>query len=1194
MKKYLKLLILLLIIPILNVNALSKGDKVKMTSIYKANSSSMYWNFKYTKNQAMNIYKYYVNTSYESYCINAHLNDVKEGEELMVEAVIGSSEESTELSKYYYGYYAIFNAKKNGNYSQAQFISALRLYTLITKVFSIGELNCDDANDKCQTRKQMYYHYVNLANDILPNLDKLRNKSIDISDANKVYQFTIKESKKGSVKNNITKLVQIGIDAATEYANTVEVGTKSEIYNPSVEVSSPTYDKDTNKLTYKMTLTGFPESDDKTNGVSNQIGIIFKGIDSINDYTIYVEGDKTKEDIKSELLEGTPYYYDKDAATLVIEVDASKLTDEVKQSLCDGKINVNYEITGIDSYTGAVFCKKGADGECDPTYQRYISINISDGNTAKSEKLSGIDSICKEEEEEDPTPTPTPKKDYCDATKLTAEEYACCIDIDSCKPKNGCDDTQYDCDPDDCDDDINVDKLKTTCSDTTNPETLTYEEGASGVYQCVLNKAYVDSEKYIVKETNSYCSTVCKEGYSFKLPSKLISRAGRSFNIDMTLQRAEVECYFTTATKQYRYDYTYYSMMTYNAIEEYNSIVTSCNALLYTEDGTDSDVYMCLTNNNSKLKELASNIETYQKELQLANNDYNECIDANNDIQNGENPLDWSVETTINSIKYSYGEPQNGKDSEKYSTLAGDDASYEQKNEASYGNDGNGNVETYYISDAKTLTQVETPSKSSKTYYKCSYTTDEDNINTYTCNYERESSIDPYGYWHKYTYNNIEYDTKRVYYTEASTGKITVSKTNPGETTYSLVRGLPIGYDTNEGTYEYKITLNKLGINGRVTEKLKELSKSKTTEDYTSYVCTYTVNESETPGTNKCVQNMNTGTQYICSNEVYYDIKAEIGSSGSISNWSEFMDPYIEKGDCHIATDDEKSCVQSKTIDNYNCDEGRYGRQCLITTTGKTGGETPTESKKTYDITYRTITNNNILPNSDTRTVGFNWDISSSNSLVARKAVDTMNYIAYRAQAVYEAAGGESKGSVSTKYDVDGINTTITVTLDSKAINYLKNLDTTADTLECYDYIYNKEGINEDQCDEKGYTWTTDEKGKGICKAENIFCYSTVIDELVNNDDYTIDSGTRPTEHKDLYASDFTSLGDFSTVDNLSDDLSSLSYVPVTEGTDNNAIDTEYYQITTSSELSDYWTVYDFVTLDVDGDGNADIGPSWK
>ena len=117
------------------------------------------------------------------------------------------------------------------------------------------------------------------------------------------------------------------------------------------------------------------------------------------------------------------------------------------------------------------------------------------------------------------------------------------------------------------------------------------------------------------------------------------------------------------------------------------------------------------------------------------------------------------------------------------------------------------------------------------------------------------------------------------------------------------------------------------------------------------------------------------------------------------------------------------------------------------------------------------------------------------------------------------------------------------------------------DTMTCYDYQIDRD---EKGCKNAGYTWKK-EGDSGKCVMANIFCYSSFVDDLADGKfggEVDIKNKAGRTKAKEQFSKTYVAPG-VSNTDNL---------------------------IVTN----DYWTIYTFSTLDINGDGIPDVGPSWK
>ena len=116
------------------------------------------------------------------------------------------------------------------------------------------------------------------------------------------------------------------------------------------------------------------------------------------------------------------------------------------------------------------------------------------------------------------------------------------------------------------------------------------------------------------------------------------------------------------------------------------------------------------------------------------------------------------------------------------------------------------------------------------------------------------------------------------------------------------------------------------------------------------------------------------------------------------------------------------------------------------------------------NYSYRSVTTKDINPNH--RTLGSNWNSSEMKTATQVKAYKTTNDIIGVGEKIYDE---------DSEYQVLTVNLTQSMINDIKAYNknYVNNGGYASDSLKCYDY--------------------TDEDGKLY---ENIYCYSTFIDEM--------------------------------------------------------------------------------------------------
>ena len=440
-------------------------------------------------------------------------------------------------------------------------------------------------------------------------------------------------------------------------------------------------------------------------------------------------------------------------------------------------------------------------------------------------------------------------------------------------------------------------------------------------------------------------------------------------------------------------------------------------------------------------------------------------------------------------------------------------------------------------------------------------------------------------YVHKIASSKGTYKTERVYYSGHDDGDIKIEETPEHEIkNYDIVDGLPVGINTPTGTYYYKLTLNNFGTfysnineNGRIysdlTNSLSSLIRENTTTknsdevNSNEYACTYEVNQ------NSCTD---------ASGNKHYKTECDPNE-----DWDKCQErlcpvnqggPYcVEKSQSYYVcstTHYDESCQQKGSREeallavgcqpgeecenNYNCCPNCVVQcigVCTVTPDGSQGGG----SKPNYD--FRPISPGNLFPND--RPKGYNWESDPSvynNSLVARKAKDTIDEITTRANNITSEETTPSSGNPKVE------DYSLKVVMDSDMITKIREYNKTQesynnDTMTCYDYQIDRD---EDGCKKAGYTWKK-EGDSGKCVMANIFCYSSFVDDLADGKfggEVDIKNKEGRTKAKEQFSKPYVSPG-VSNTDNL---------------------------IVTN----DYWTIYTFTTLDKNGDGIPDVGPSWK
>ena len=440
-------------------------------------------------------------------------------------------------------------------------------------------------------------------------------------------------------------------------------------------------------------------------------------------------------------------------------------------------------------------------------------------------------------------------------------------------------------------------------------------------------------------------------------------------------------------------------------------------------------------------------------------------------------------------------------------------------------------------------------------------------------------------YVHKIASSKGTYKTERVYYTGHDDGDIKIEETPEHEIkNYDIVDGLPVGINTPTGTYYYKLTLNNFGTfysdineNGRIysdlTNSLSSLIRENTTTknsdevNSNEYACTYEVNQNSCTDASgnkhyktecdpnedwdKCQERLcpvNQGGPYCVEKSQSYYVC-------STTHYDESCQPKGSREEALLAV----GCQPGEECENnYNCCPNCVVQcigVCTVTPDGSQGGG----SKPNYD--FRPISPGNLFPND--RPKGYNWESDPSvynNSLVARKAKDTIDEITTRANNITSEETTPSSGNPKVE------DYSLKVVMDTDMITKIREYNKTQesynnDTMTCYDYQIDRD---ENGCKKAGYTWKK-EGDSGKCVMANIFCYSSFVDDLADGKfggEVDIKNKEGRTKAKEQFSKAYVAPG-VSNTDNL---------------------------IVTN----DYWTIYTFNTLDINGDGIPDVGPSWK
>lgn len=628
----------------------------------------------------------------------------------------------------------------------------------------------------------------------------------------------------------------------------------------------------------------------------------------------------------------------------------------------------------------------------------------------------------------------------------------------------------------------------------------------------------------------------------------------------------------------------------------------------------------------TKMKAAKEKIKTAMDELKKIVDKYNSCGDDKNyqGVSNDNTiALNWDVVYTYDPyVKYSYQEPEpNNTSIDKWITsvqglsscgkgtcdiMVSSDEKVEAEvcpngsticEPATQVEDIDGNIhETTWRCDGEINNAYDTCNGSTDISYDTEYyltcdIPDNESLSI-TCDNkspESEFKVTKVKYVHKIASSEGTYNTARVYFSGHDDGNIKIANQTEMKN-YDRVDGLPVGINTARGTYYYILTLDNIGTFYSTSPELgrifgssqnsmsnqfidKGIRKSETTTtndnsgitlDGNQYACTYEVSQSEcvdssgkTHYKTECPEGMDWDTckeEKLCptSKEASYCVMESDGYYVCKNN-------YFDSSSCQLKNSRQEAlaevgCTPGEKCDrNYNCCPN-CTVECIDCVVTKEDPSTP--SKPSYD--FKPVSPGNLFPTD--RVIGFNWEPNANvygNKLVARKAYDTINEITTRATKETGQGGGGTSGTPTVeKYS---LKVTMDTDMITKIREYNKEQGTyNNDTLKCEDYVLT--GYDETRCKKTGYSFNESDK---TCRMTNIFCYSTFVDKLLNNEfggkvEMTNKDGR--TKNKESFATIYTgpngSISDIVT--------------------------------------NDYWSIYKFSSLDMNGDGIPDVGPSWK
>ncbi|MBE6155902.1 MAG: hypothetical protein E7164_04015 [Firmicutes bacterium] len=488
------------------------------------------------------------------------------------------------------------------------------------------------------------------------------------------------------------------------------------------------------------------------------------------------------------------------------------------------------------------------------------------------------------------------------------------------------------------------------------------------------------------------------------------------------------------------------------------------------------------------------------------------------------------------------------------------------------------NKQTYECSNALTSAAS---TYEDKTYFNCEF---DSSNKTFSCS-NNTYKVTKISYVHRAATAEGKYDTARVYYSMVPSGGIEVSPSKI--VNGNLVDGLPVGLTTPPGTYYYTLTLNNIGTyfsNGELgrifgtkstsLSNVERLEREQTINgnelESNEYACTYSVSQTcedasgVTHDSEECNadEDWNTCKKRLCPTAGSYCVK-------EAESYYVCSSQYYDASTCTAYSSRDEAINNSQ--ENYNCCP-----ECSVLCVGNCVYDLTRypDASGELNVEFRPITPSIINPND--RQMGYNWDSNNPvNVLVAQKAGNTISEIEERANLDIETATPEQLAAID-EY-------TLKVTMTPHMAQWIRNEENEPsestglyndDDLTCYDYTLPNQSLYGDRetCSNSGYTWDEDDNA---CKMANAFCYSNFITRLKEAFTTEVDAPKRDLALNNAHSNYV-----------IYKNVAALPHKGGSVG-----VNSISYEIQT---INDYWTIYTYTNLDINGDKVPDIGPAWK
>ena len=975
------------------------------------------------------------------------------------------------------------------------------------------------------------------------------------------------------IEQEAKRLVILGLEASRYYRQNGAARIKGLDQNP-IKVKNPVITDKDGKKTYKYTLTyNFELINFKSKDAYVKMNYTCPECTKYGmDYTLYINGENIGKDISNiDLLK----YITNGTGKIEFKIEYSATSDTYKCEELNTKIDFNYydETINVEAYDlYSTSCTKSTG--CQHFYFLYAKDVEKTATVEVPVKLCTL--TCEELKKMCEQNVPNGCERFEEEYNSTCAKCTTYINNAECTEE-----------------DSKINLIEGMDVDTSACESVSDDN--LNVLDCVIknedpagNSYKATTSNFSNTVNNKYCSVWCKEDYHFVLPGIKEANSGRYFSLQASVE-GNKRCYTSLIDEDQEFEEDleqrrkavidawnewnkWYQALygTYEDLENPHSDFNySCNNGEYIE-GTDANgnayvSYKCYESCNCSVNydgyKRTWNYEAYTYTGGIVNRTYTDTRDggyaicschsgsgANGTITNLEN----AIKGSLNSAKSSLEGAINSyvKLIQQYTSCSGiDTATYDITLELlnfegwkmNYNYDPK--IKFWYqesYMNSVLTDELETIGNATVGGFKQSFCTEstdnsyeectsgwkekldkndpevlksqfvcKKNGDIYTCGTE-SIVVSNAKYVKQEMESSGKYTTPTQFYTIYPTGAIVVAeegKSEEIENSKELTNLLPVGLGTTQGVYNYILKVKDLG------EFYNKGNLGRIWGDEDSVVVNVLEDE------NTCTK---TGA-----------LQTEIKVDNTTHDSGVYVCAYkINCPDCPVECEPD-GCY------NPDCPTNKCPVEC----------DNCIYTNNAINVSYRPITSGDINPND--RDLGVNWkyDDNSINTALELKAYATTTEIEESGETIYDIDYEDTSSS-------DG-DFAMKITLDTKMINkireynekYEDNGGFTNNTLKCYDHVNSNDG--------KTY--------------ENIYCYSTFIDELLydsSSKDNVKIVGNR------IIGSDATSTDKLRKTQTQS----SGYWTTWSEANSNN------WTITTQNGLAYYKSNY----------GEIGIGPSWK